>query len=266
MHLNNHKFESKFPFLEDPLLLLILSLILGLFFYILFFGYRQRNLSYPLYRSIFLVLGICCIIAATFGPLASQAHTDFTAHMLVHLLLGMLAPLLVVLASPITLLLRTLKVEAARSLTKILRWKLFAILSNPIIASILNIGGLWILYTSTLYSAMRHSILIHVLVHIHVFLAGYLFTAAIIYMDPTPHRKSYLYRAMVLVITIAGHDILAKYIYTHPPANVPVRQAETGGVLMYYGGDIIDLILIIIFCFQWFKASRPRANMNTDFG
>ncbi|MED1472237.1 cytochrome c oxidase assembly protein [Bacillus salipaludis] len=265
MHWSNPEIESRLPFLEVPLLLLILSLTLGLFFYIVFIGYKQRYLSYPLYRSICLVLGICCIIAASIGPLASLAHMDFTAHMLVHLLLGMLAPLLVVLASPLTLLLRTLKVEAARSLTKILRLKLFSILSNPIIASILNIGGLWILYTSTLYSAMRHNILLHMLVHIHVFLAGYLFTAAIIYMDPTPHRKSYFYRAMVLVITIAGHDILAKYLYAHPPANVPVRQAETGSMLMYYGGDIIDLLLITIFCFQWFKAARPRININTDF-
>lgn len=162
-----------------------------------------------------------------------------------------------------SLILRTLNVFLARRLSHALKSRPVRIWGHPIVASLLNIGGLWVLYTTDLYMAMQQNILLHVLVHIHVFFAGYLFTISMIYMDPTPHRFSFIYRALVLIIALAGHGILSKYLYAYPPNGVPPAQAETGGMLMYYGGDIIVLVLISIFCFQWFKATRPRATLST---
>jgi len=57
---------------------------------------------------------------------------------------------------------------------------------------------------------------------------------------------------------LAAHGMLAKYIYAYPPNGVTITQAERAGMLMYYGGDAIELILIFILCFQWYKSSRPR--------
>ncbi|MCP3763402.1 cytochrome c oxidase assembly protein [Domibacillus sp. A3M-37] len=213
---------------------------------------------WPIYRSVLWTAGIACALIAVAGPLAEKAHTDFTAHMAGHLLLGMLAPLLMVVAAPITLLLRTIPVRQARLLTRLLKSRPTRFLTDPVTASILNVGGLWILYTTSLYTLMHESQLFHFLIHVHVFLAGYLFTASIMYIDPVSHRRSFLYRTIVLVFTLAGHGILSKYLYVHPPAGVPAVQAEAGSMLMYYGGDAIDLVLIVVFCFQWYKAARPR--------
>lgn len=148
----------------------------------------------------------------------------------------------------------------ARSLTRILKSRQIRFISHPNAASFLNVGGLWVLYTSSLYQTMQQNTVLHILVHIHVFLAGYLFTSAIIYMDPQPHRTSYLYRSSILIIATAFHGILSKYIYAHPPNGVPADQAKIGSMIMYYGGDVIDLLLITILCYQWFKDSRPRVN------
>jgi putative membrane protein len=123
---------------------------------------------------------------------------------------------------------------------------------------ILNVGGMWVLYTTDLYMMMQQHLFLHVLIHLHVFLAGYLFTISVIYIDPTPHRTSFVYRSVILLIALAAHGILSKYIYSHPPYGVSISQAEKGGMIMYYGGDAIELILIFILCFQWYKSSRPR--------
>jgi putative membrane protein len=64
-------------------------------------------------------------------------------------------------------------------------------------------------------------------------------------------------RAVVLVVFLAAHGILAKYLYAHPPPGVPETQAQAGGQLMYYGGDVLDLVLIAIFCWQWYTATAP---------
>ncbi|WNS73945.1 cytochrome c oxidase assembly protein [Bacillus sp. DTU_2020_1000418_1_SI_GHA_SEK_038] len=236
---------------------LLLLLIIALIIYILAVVISNRRYKrWPLYRTAFWISGVICIAAAAVGPVAN--HADFTAHMLGHLLIGMLAPLLLALAAPMTLFLRILNVKFARRLSRILKSLPVKVVSNPAVASLLNVGGLWVLYTTELYGAMQKNMILHVLIHIHVFLAGYLFTISMIYIDPTPHRTSFVYRAIIFVIALAGHGILSKYIYIHPPSNVPLEQAEIGGMLMYYGGDAVDIIIIFILCLQWYRASRPR--------
>ncbi|MDR4947587.1 cytochrome c oxidase assembly protein [Neobacillus cucumis] len=212
---------------------------------------------WPFYRIVLWVMGIFCVLVTVTGPLAARSHIDFTAHMLAHLLLGMLAPLLMVLAAPMTLLFKTLPVVWARRLAKILRCNYFRFISNPMIASIFNIGGLWLLYCSRLYHVTHEHTLVHMVVHWHIFLSGYIFTASIIYIDPSSHQTSFLSRAGVLVTALSGHGILAKYLYAHPPAGVSTEQGELASMLMYYGGDVIELVSIIILCYQWYKAARP---------
>lgn len=244
-----------------PQLILAVPFIPALVIYLVaFIVTKRKKKSWPLYRLVLWSAGVSCALASVSGPLATRTHFDFTAHMLGHLLLGMLGPLLMVLSFPMTLILRSLNVVLARRLTSMLKSGLIRVISNPIVASFLNVGGLWVFYTSSLYQTMQGNTLLHIVVHIHVFLAGYVFTAAIIYTDPQPHRRSYLYRSSVLIIALACHGILSKYIYAHPPTGVPAAQAKTGGQLMYYGGDAIDLILITILCYQWFKDCRPRTN------
>lgn len=222
--------------------------------------------NWPLYRYVFWILGVVTAGAALVGPLAELAHSSFTAHMFGHLLLGMLSPLLLVISAPVKLLLRTLNTTNARILSRLLKGRYIQFVSNPIVAATLNIGGLAVLYTTGLYNAMHDSLLLHVLVHLHVFLAGYLFTASIIYMDVSPHRYSYVYRALVLILALAGHKILSKHIYAYPPEGVARADAETGGMLMYYGGDMVDVVIIIILCYHWYKATAPRRVSPPDTG
>ncbi|WP_347552000.1 cytochrome c oxidase assembly protein [Pseudalkalibacillus hwajinpoensis] len=223
---------------------------------------KERLKKWPLYRYGLWFLGVFSAVAALVGPVAKQAHVDFTAHMLGHLLLGMLAPLLLALAAPMTLVLRTLSVSSARRVSSILKSKFVRLISHPIFALFLNIGGLWFLYATDLYAAMQQSLILHWIVHLHVFLAGYLFTVSIIYIDPTPHQYPFIYRGIVFLLAFAGHGILSKYIYAHPPVGVTVADAEAGGMLMYYGGDIIDATLICILFYQWFRATRSHRFAN----
>lgn len=241
---------------------LLLIFVLAAILYVLAAAVsNRRHKSWPKYRYFFWFIGILSAATAVVGPLADRAHLDFSAHMLGHLLLGMLAPLLIALAAPMSLILRTLNVNSARCLSRLLKSGPFRMLSDPVIATFLNVGGLWILYTTDLYMAMQHSFVLHLFIHLHIFLAGFLFTVSIIYIDPVPHRTSFIYRAIILMIAIAGHDILSKFIYARPPTGVLIEQAEIGGLLMYYGGDAIDLVLISILCFQWYRAGRPRTSL-----
>jgi putative membrane protein len=241
-------------------LILALPFIVGLVIYIWAIIHSNRTYKkWPISRTILWLAGVFLAAAAVAGPIAERAHHDFQVHMLGHLFLGMLAPLLMALAAPMTLVMRTLPTEYARKLTRLLKSRPLQLVSDPLFTAFLNAGGLWILYTTSLYGAMHQNVLLHIFIHMHVFLAGYLFTVSLIYIDPIPHRSTYIYRAVVLAAAMAAHGILSKVIYARPPEGVPVNQAEAGGMLMYYGGDAVDMMLIFILCLQWYKAARPKS-------
>lgn len=248
------------------MMLVVIFVILTLLYILAAVTSSRRFRKWPLSRMICWCAGIWSAALVVVGPLADRAHADFTAHMTGHLLLGMLAPLLIVSAAPFTLLLRSLTISSARRISRFLNNRYVHFLFHPVVASLLSIGGLWVLYTTGLYAAMHHNPLILIAVHSHVFLAGYLFTASIICVDPVSRRLGFTYRAVVLILALAGHSILSKTIYALPPEGVPIEQAKTGAQFMYYGGDAVELLLIALFCFQWYKAASHgrRSGGKTD--
>jgi putative membrane protein len=223
----------------------------------------KKHKKWPFHRFILWSAGVVLAASALTGPLAQLSHTNFTAHMVGHLLLGMLAPLLLVFGRPMTLLMRTLNVRSARRLSRLLNSRYISFITNPLVASTLNIGGLFLIYMTGLFTMMHMSAWLYTLIHLHVFLAGYLFTISLIYIDITTHRYSYMYRALVLILALGFHKVLSKLIYANPPEGVSKTVGESGAQLMYYGGDIIDLGLIVILCWQWYQARAPRIEKRT---
>ncbi len=235
--------------------LMLLALPLMLLYLGAAFWTSRRYKPWPAYRSLLGCVGIFACASAVAGPLAQASHGSFTAHMFGHLLLGMLGPLLLVYSAPITLLLRSLPLRSARILTGLLRSRPAAVLTHPVTAALLNVGGLWLLYTTDLYAAMHTSAVLHILVHLHVFAAGYLFTASILPVDPSPHRTGIKLRACVMIAAFAGHGILSKVLYASPPLGTDIEDARVGAQLMYYGGDGVDLLLILLFCYRGYRAA-----------
>ena len=258
--------------MNHSVLEITLQLLLGAVFIFLLVAYitaviitNQRYKKWPIFRTICWTIGMVIALAVVVGPLANSAHYNFTAHMVSHLLLSMVAPIFMAIAKPVTLLLRTANTTLARKLTSILKSGLLRFVSHPITAAVLNVGGLWLLYTTNLFAYMHDNAFVALFVHLHFFIAGYVFTISIIYFDPVYHQYSYRFRAAVLIIAIAGHDILSKYMYANPPAGVSQQEAEMGSMVMYYAGDWIEVALIIIFCWQWYKSVKPRRNVAVEF-
>lgn len=218
---------------------------------------RHRS-PWPGHRTLLWYAGLAAAGAALLGPLAHAARESFSAHMVGHLLLGMLAPLALVLAAPVSLALRALPVGEARALSRVLRGRWARVATHPVVAGVLDAGGLWLLYTTGLYAAAHSSALLHAVVHAHVLAAGYLFTAAIAGADPDPHRGSFALRSAVLVLFVAAHSVLAKWLYAHPPAGVGAADGRAGAQIMYYGGDVADVALLVVFFARWYAATRPR--------
>jgi putative membrane protein len=224
---------------------------------------RRRGRKWPSYRTAFWVAGVTVAAMGFVGPLASAAHDGFTAHMGAHLLVGMVAPLLLALAAPMTLALRTMSVVPAKRVTRLLRGPLGRVLANPVFAALLNIGSMWVLYRTPLYELMQQVVLVHLLVTLHFLFAGYLYIVAIVPVDPSPHKAGFVCRAGVLVVSLAAHGVLAKLLYAEPPSGVSTADAHAGAQLMFYGGDAVDLVLMVLLCAEWYRVSGRRRQTTT---
>jgi putative membrane protein len=218
----------------------------------------RRGTPWPWHRTLLWLVGVGAAGVGFAGPVAALADGSFAAHAAVHVTVGMVAPLLLVLAAPITLALRTLEVVPARRLSRLLRSRPIRFFSHPLTAAALSVGGMWLLYLTPLYEVMIENPLVHWLVLVHFLVSGVLFTAAIIPVDPAPHRAGWGLRATVLVTALAGHGILAKLLFADPPGGVGAADARSGSLLMYYAGDAVDLVIIALLCAQWYRGRVRR--------
>ena len=75
---------------------------------------RRRGDAWPVGRTVSWMIGLALIAWAGIGGLSQYSHVLFSAHMVSHMVLSMVAPIFLVLAAPVTLALRTLPVRASR--------------------------------------------------------------------------------------------------------------------------------------------------------
>jgi putative membrane protein len=216
---------------------------------------RHRGRPWPWYRSVFWVLGVG---AATGAFAVPGVDGSLAGHMAGHLLLGMVAPLLLVLAAPVTLALRTLSVVPARRLSRMLKSAPARALTHPVVAALLSVGSLWLLYRTPLFALMMADPIVHLVVLAHVLIAGYLYTASLVSIDPAPHQSSFALRASVLVLSIAAHGILAKSLVASPPVGVGAADAEAAARLMFSGGDAVEVIIAVLLCAQAYRVAGRR--------
>jgi putative membrane protein len=225
------------------------------------FNVRERQ-GWSWWRVLAWVGAMALVLVSVTGRLGQAAALDFRAHVITHLLLAQAVPLLLVAAAPVTLLLRALPVGAARRVTWLLGTRPLGWLTEPVVAAVLSISGLWVLYGTPVYALSQSYGWLHLLVHAHLLITGYLLTTSLVGRDPMPHRRSHGYRAGVLVALLAAHAIVARSLYAVPPVGVPAAQAEDGAMIMYYGSDALSLVLIVWLCADWYhrrKRSVARA-------
>jgi putative membrane protein len=212
----------------------------------------------------------CSVVAVALSPLLAGRHGP-VAHMAQHLLLGMVAPLGLVLGAPVTLVLVASTPPVRRRVARVLRSRLVHIAGHPVSAAVLSVGGLALVMLTPVYGAVERYPLVHHAVHLHYLAAGYLFAWSIAGPDPAPRRPGLRVRVAVLVAASAAHSVLAKVLYGQA-ASLPmghghsVEAVQQAARLMYYGGDLTEVLLATVLFSSWFArtAYRRRARLSGD--
>jgi putative membrane protein len=220
---------------------------------------HRRGDRWPPARSASAFAGLIACAVALLPPVSTHADV-FAVHVTGHLLLAMLGPLLLALSAPITLALRTLPLSARRRLLAVLHSRPARVVTWAPVVLVLEVGGMYAFYLGPLFALAHEHLWVHVLVHGHMFLAGWLFSSVVAGRDPLPRRPQLPATLVVLVVAGAAHGILAKLMYAHdlPAMAGTPEQVHLGARILFYGGDLVELATATAVLAAWY-AREGRA-------
>ncbi|CAN5177153.1 cytochrome c oxidase assembly protein [soil metagenome] len=254
-------------------LIWILVCAFGIFFYLAgVWRLHKRGDHWPVYRTVFWVLGMLVLVYITNGGVNVYERYLFSAHMLAHMVLGMLVPVLLVPGGPVTLALRAIdkRQDGSRGprewLMLLVHSRYFAILANPLVAAGLFVGSLWVFYYTPVFSWATTNHIGHEWMIVHFLLVGYLFVSSLIGIDPAPKRSPYPIRLIVLLATMAFHAFfglailsssglfLANWYGAMGWGTNALDDQHTGGGIAWGIGEIPTLAIAVAVAFMWSRS------------
>jgi len=142
---------------------------------------------------------------------------------------------------------------------RVLHSRLVRVLAHPLTASTIFVAGLLGLYFTPLYNETLEHPLLHAAVHLHLLASGCLLAWTFIGVDPIPRPGAAAVRISAMAIALGSHAGLAKLLYGgYGEIHTASPELRQGAELMYYGGDAIDLVLLLAFFAQWYAAGGRR--------
>jgi cytochrome c oxidase assembly factor CtaG len=238
---------------------------------------KKRGDSWPVGRTVAFAIGIALIDFATSGGLGVYALFSFEYHMIAHMLLGMIAPIGLVLGAPITLALRTLpqsrdgQERGVRTMAlSVLHSRYSKVLTNPITALALFDGSLFVLYFTDLFGTLMQNHAGHILMNIHFILVGFLFFNVIIGIDPNPKRYPHILRIVILFGAISLHAFFSIALMSQtslidggyyeslrtPWITNALDDQNAGGSVGWAMGEIPMLLALISTFILWMREDK----------
>jgi putative membrane protein len=215
-------------------------------------------------RTAALVGALAVAVVATQSGVARFEDERLWVHMVQHTLLGLALPLLLVLAAPLTLVLQTGGPATRRGVRQALRSRPAHVLTHPVVAWGLFGGGLVALYLSPLLELSARHQAVHLAVHAHVVLAGTLFLAVLVGVDPLPGRPPFGARLLALLVAVPFHAVVGLALLSArrpvaPDAYPLLSDQRTAAGLFWGTGELFTVVVAAIVVRQWWLAEQRAA-------
>lgn len=232
-----------------------------------------RGDKWPVHRTITWCLGWLIFLYAINGAPGVYGRVMFSMHMVEHMIISMVVPMLLVLSAPVTLALRALPSRKDSTLgpreivAATVHSKVLNALANPVVAAVLFFASLVIFYYSPLFGLALRTHSGHVLMTVHFMLTGYLFAWVLVGVDPGPRKWPAPLRLLVLLVTVAAHaffgvalmsgtGLLAPDFFTAlqlPWVPDPIADQQAAGGIAWGTGELPTLILAMLVTADWLR-------------
>jgi putative copper resistance protein D len=248
---------------------------------------HKRGDKWPLVRTISFVSGMLVLLYVTNGAMNAYQEYLFSVHMVGHMVLSMMVPVLLVPGAPVTLLSRA---QAPRKDGSwgMREWALWAVhtpfawfVSHPLFAGLNFALSLVMFYYTPLFRWATEEHLGHQWMLIHFLITGYLFVQSLMGVDPQPHRTGYPIKLMLLIGTMAFHAFFGLGLMNERSllladwfgamgrtwGDDPLADQAIGGAFAWGVGEIPTIVIALIVVTQWSRSDdreRKRLDRASD--
>ena len=241
---------------------------------------RARGDAWPVGRTVAWTLGCSVLLFTTSSGLGRYLPAMFSMHMVAHMLLSMLVPILLVLGAPVTLALRALPAAGRGAppgprewLLSALHSRVSSVLTSPIVATALFVAGFYGLYFGGIFDVAAGNHAAHLLMNVHFLLSGYLFYWVVIGIDPTPRPIPHLAKIGVVFASLPLHaffgvvmmgmqTVLAAPFYRSlqlPWHTDLLGDQHLGGGIAWAAGEVPLVIVMLALLIQWRRSDQRTA-------
>ena len=237
---------------------------------------HRRGDKWQWFRSVNWVIGLLVLTYITSGPPSVYGRVLFSAHMVDHMALTMVAPIFLVLGAPVTLALRALPPRGDGSrgprewLLVFVHSRFSEVVTHPIFAAANFAGSIVLFYYSDLFGFAMREHVGHELMIVHFLLTGYIFILSMIGTDPLPRRAPYPMRLLLLLATMGFHAffgvaimggtnlLAADYFGNLGRAwgQSALQDQQTGGAGAWGIGEVPTLLVAIGVAIMWSRSDQ----------
>jgi len=217
-------------------------------------GARRRP-DWPVARRIwFLGLGLGFLVIATMSWVGVYQPVLFYARAVQTVLLVLVVPLFLALGRPISLAIAMFP-RAGPRIETIIRSRLARILTFPAITTFALVAVPFVMYFTSWYTAVFHSVAVRELTYLALMAPGFAFFWTLLRVDPVPKEYSYAVSMWITGAEVIGDAFLGIAViadqnligaaYYHALARPwgPTLQADQviGGGVLWILGDLVGL-------------------------
>ncbi|MEU4685027.1 cytochrome c oxidase assembly protein [Streptomyces xinghaiensis] len=239
---------------------------------------RRRGDAWPVARTVAWVTGLASIVLVMSTGLNEYGMVMFSVHMVQHMVISMVSPILLLLGAPVTLALRALP-TAPRGhrgprelLVALLHSRYVRIISHPAFTIPMFIASLYGLYFTPLFDWLMGSTAGHIAMMAHFLAVGLAFFWPIMGVDPGPHRPGYIMRMLELFAGMPFHAFFGIALmmatapmvgtYADPPVSLGLDaladQQAAGGIAWAFS-EIPSVIVLVALLYQWHGSEERQA-------
>jgi putative membrane protein len=238
----------------------------------------RRGDRWPVGRVVAFAIGIGTIVLVMCTGLNRYGMVMFSVHMVQHMVLSMLSPILLLLGAPVTLALRALPVARnsrkgpRELLVALLHSRYLTVVTHPAFSIPLFIASLYGLYFTPIFDFLMQSMTGHIVMMIHFLAVGLLFFYPIMGVDPGTHRPGYVMRMLELFAGMPFHAFFGIAVmmasqpligaYAHPPASLgidPLSDQTAAGGIAWAFSEVPSVLVLIALLAQWYRSEQRQA-------
>ncbi len=239
----------------------------------------RRGGRWPVSRLLFWLAGWGLTLYLAVSGLWMYSTAVFSWHMLVHMTINMMVPVLCVLGAPVSLVTAASRTRlpgdlpgARELLDRLAENRLVRVLLSPPLVWVNYVGSLFLVYFSSLFPWLMRYHWGHQLMLLHFMVAGYAFFALLVGPDRHPWQLPYIVRFALLLSIMPFHalfavgimesqTILGEQFYRSIDVSWVgdlLNNQNIAGQVTWFTGEVPAFVAVIMLAAQWFRSDSSQ--------